>query len=151
MSIWSIIKLLKYKQLKSAFFLFLRKPLFIYPTLSATVEAYRTSQKEFPKTHHLNGKGNAFRHAFWNMMLCKQCSNWTTNNDKAIAWAKTITDWHEELSPNKPLDKAMDLHNNKIGRKLFKQLNTKSAKPNMSMLICKLPLKPNCLKVEKKY
>ncbi len=135
MSIWSIIKSLKYRQLKSAFFLFLKKPLYLYPTLKATVNAYRGSQREFPKTHYLNGKGNAFRHAFWNMMLCKECSKWTTDNDIAIAWAKTITDWHEELSPNKPLDKAMDLHNNEVGRELFKELNAKSAKPKVNMLI----------------
>ena len=135
MSIWSIIRSLKYRQLKSAFFLFLKRPLFIYPTLKATAEAYRASQREFPKTHQLNGKGNAFRHALWNMILCKECSKWTTNKEKAVTWAKTITNWHEELSPNKPLDKAMDLHNNKVGRELFKELNVKYAKLNVSMLI----------------
>ncbi len=119
MSIWKVIKSLKYKQLKSAFFLFLKKPLFIYPTLKATIISYKISQREFPKTHHLNGKANAFRHALWNMIICNECNKWTTDIKNAVLWAKTITDWHEELSPNKPLDKAMDLHNNKVGRKLF--------------------------------
>lgn len=135
MSIWGIIKSLKYRQLKSAFFLFLKKPLFIYPTLKATVISYQISQREFPKTHQLNGKGNAFRHALWNMMISKECSKWTKNKNKAITWAKTITDWHEELSPNEPLDKAMDLHNNKVGRELFKKLNDKYSKLNSDILI----------------
>ena len=113
MSIWKVIKSLKYKQLKSAFFLFLKKPLFVYPTLKATVTSYKISQKEFPKTHYLNGKANAFRHALWNIIICNECNKWVINIEKAVSWAKTITDWHEELSPNKPLDKAMDLHNNK--------------------------------------
>jgi hypothetical protein len=38
---------------------------------------------------------------------------------KAIAWAKTITDWHEDFSPNTPLARAMDIHNNQIGRELI--------------------------------
>ncbi len=40
-----------------------------------------------------------------------------------MAWAQIITDKHEELSPNKPLDKAMDLHNNAEGRNLFEQFD----------------------------
>lgn len=32
---------------------------------------------------------------------------------------KKITDWHEEFSPNSMLARAMDLHNNYIGRELF--------------------------------
>ena len=37
-----------------------------------------------------------------------------------MAWAKLITDWHEDFSVNEPLDRAMDMHNNEIGRLLAK-------------------------------
>jgi hypothetical protein len=39
--------------------------------------------------------------------------------EKAVNWSKKITDLHERLSPNAGLAKAMDLHNNRIGRELF--------------------------------
>ena len=41
---------------------------------------------------------------------------------KAIVYTQKFTDMHEELFPNKPLEKRMDLHNNKIGIELFKEL-----------------------------
>ena len=128
MSFWKIIRSLKYTQLKSAALLFLKEPLFIFPTLKATRNSYNVAVKEYPKTHSLNGKANAFRHALWNMLICYECVKWTQNKSKAIAWAKTITDWHEEFSPNKLLTKAMDLQNNAIGRKLFNQIHIKGTK-----------------------
>ena len=33
-----------------------------------------------------------------------------------------MTDLHEELFPNEPLEKKMDLHNNKVGMDLFMEL-----------------------------
>ncbi len=33
-----------------------------------------------------------------------------------------MTDLHEELFPNKPLEKKMDLHNNKIGMDYFMKI-----------------------------
>lgn len=39
-----------------------------------------------------------------------------------MAWSKKITDLHERLSPNNDLAKAMDLHNNNVGRELFLNL-----------------------------
>lgn len=38
-----------------------------------------------------------------------------------MEWSKKITDLHEELAPNDELAKTMDLHNNLVGRKLFKK------------------------------
>lgn len=33
-----------------------------------------------------------------------------------------MTDLHEELFPNEALEKLMDLHNNKVGMLIFKQM-----------------------------
>ena len=41
-----------------------------------------------------------------------------------MAWAKKITDWHEDFSPNHLLAKQMDYHNNAVGRKLFLEQGT---------------------------
>ena len=45
-----------------------------------------------------------------------------------MEWAEKITDWHEEAFPNKPLAKKMDLHNNKVGRILYR--NHKNQDPD---------------------
>ncbi|MGB5463195.1 MAG: hypothetical protein WBM92_07510 [Aureibaculum sp.] len=92
------------------------------PTIRATFISYNTTEKLFPKTHHLTGKANAFRHALWNMVICNECVKWKNDIDKAVTWAKITTDWHEEFSPNKALARAMDLHNNEVGRCLFLDL-----------------------------
>ena len=51
------------------------------------------------------------------MYCCK-----ITSPEKALAWCKKITDLHEELFPNEPLQRHMDLHNNKIGINYFQSL-----------------------------
>ena len=40
-----------------------------------------------------------------------------------MSWSKTITDLHEQLSPNEELATMMDLHNNRIGRQLFAEFS----------------------------
>ncbi len=55
-----------------------------------------------------------------------------------MAWAQIITDKHEELSPNEPLAKAMDLHNNAEGRNLFEQFDFESIEEIMEVLKEKL-------------
>ncbi|MGZ5263634.1 MAG: DUF6973 domain-containing protein, partial [Kaistella sp.] len=37
-------------------------------------------------------------------------------------FCKRMTDLHEDLFPNEPLEKKMDLHNNKVGMDLFMEL-----------------------------
>ncbi len=138
MSILSIVKALKYSQLRRLFFLALKYPIFIYPTLKATSKSYNIAKKEYPKTHHLSGNGNAFRHALWNILICYECLKWKNNKIKVMAWAQIITDKHEELSPNKPLDKAMDLHNNAEGRNLFAQFDFVTIEEIIEMLKEKL-------------
>lgn len=122
MGFFSIIKTLNFKQLLGLTKIFFRHPLMIYPTIKATVVCYRISDKLYPGLHHLNNEANAFRHALWNALLVKEAIKWNKNLPKAVLWAKKITDWHEHFSPNQPLEKMMDLHNNEIGRKLFEEL-----------------------------
>jgi len=138
MSFWKIVKALKYSQIRRLFFLALKYPMFMYPTLKATANSYRIAKEEYPETHHLSGKGNAFRHALWNLLICYECLKWNKDRIKVVAWAKVITDKHEELSPNKPLEKAMDIYNNDIGRALFEQHNLISMEDSIELLKDKL-------------
>ena len=41
--------------------------------------------------------------------------------DAVLVWTKKITDWHENAFPNRELAKKMDLHNNEVGRFIFKE------------------------------
>lgn len=76
--------------------------------------------------HHTNGKPNAFRHALWNILICKQIFRISKNQEKSLVWTKKITDLHEKIAPNEPLETAMDLQNNKAGRCYFRELKNAS-------------------------
>lgn len=119
MSFWRIVKGLNYRQIVSLTGWFLRHPIWMISTISATIATFRISQKEFPYIHGKHNKANAFRHALWNILIAKKCNRFSKNIDHVIAWTKRITDWHEEFSPNEELPKAMDLHNNLFGRSFF--------------------------------
>lgn len=123
MTIWTIIKRFQYRQFWELFILSIKYPLYVYPTLKVTAKSFQIAKKEFPKRHGKKGKANAFRHAFWNALICYECSKWSKDRQRILTWAELITSKHEELSPNEPLDAAMDLHNNKVGRSIFNKGN----------------------------
>jgi len=99
--------------------LFLRHPFNLIPTFLATYQTVKISNELYGRLHHKNNYTNAFRHALWNFLIAKKCSIWRANTQKAIRFAEKITSWHEEFSPNEPLEREMDLHNNHVGRKFF--------------------------------
>lgn len=80
-----------------------------------------TSTELYGRQHYKNGPANAFRHALWNYLIAKNCFRWKEKVDTVILWTTEITDWHEKAFPNRDLAKKMDLHNNEIGRLLFKE------------------------------
>lgn len=94
----------------------LRHPLYAWPSVKATRKTVAICNEEFGKAHHKNGRENAFRHALWNALLIHYCRKWYPSDSRAKAWAKKITDWHERFSVNGDLAKAMDIHNNRVGR-----------------------------------
>tara|TARA_R110002126_G_scaffold124451_4_gene266537 strand:+ start:44162 stop:44647 length:486 start_codon:yes stop_codon:yes gene_type:complete len=138
MSKWEVIKNLNFKQTGALFVWFLQHPIFMYATFIATVHTIRVAERVFPKIHGLHNKANAFRHAFWNVMIAKECHKFSTDVDKVLNWTKKITDWHEEFSPNAPMAKLMDLHNNAIGRKSFLAFKDKSNIEITKTLILKM-------------
>jgi len=122
--IWNLLKKLNVKQLIKLLAFFLRDPWYAIPTVSATIKCMRIANEKFGATHHGNNQANAFRHALWNILIIKQCSQWRKGASKATLWAKKITEWHEKFSPNEPLERDMDLHNNHVGRLLFSEIDT---------------------------
>ncbi|MGB6083027.1 DUF6973 domain-containing protein [Moheibacter sp.] len=97
------------------------RPLLLIPTIWGTVESILFSEVNFHESHGGRGVANAFRHAAWNLLIAKNSSLFTSR-EKAVEWAKYITDLHEECFPNESFDHEMDLHNNRIGREIFEEL-----------------------------
>lgn len=96
-------------------------PFFTVFSFYATIQAFHIAQKLYPETASALGKGNAFRHALWCCLILMYCSK-ISSPEKALDFCKKITDLHEELFPNNPLEKKMDLHNNQVGMDYFMQL-----------------------------
>jgi predicted metal-binding transcription factor (methanogenesis marker protein 9) len=96
-------------------------PLFSLMGFYATLRSFSLAQKHFPKTHSNNGIGNAFRHSLWNCLILMYCCK-ISSPQKALDYCKKMTDLHEELFPNEPLETKMDLHNNQLGINLFVEL-----------------------------
>ncbi|MGY5845891.1 DUF6973 domain-containing protein [Salegentibacter sp. HM20] len=124
MSVWSRLRDMSPRELFELSRVCFKQPKFIYPTFQATRESLKLCDNAFGKAHHGNNPTNAFRHAYWNYLIAKKCFAICNSEETAISWAKRITDLHEELAPNAPLERAVDLHNNEIGRQVF--LNQKS-------------------------
>lgn len=99
----------------------LAHPLFAVLTFWATLKTYKIAEKNYPRTHGTNGEGNAFRHALWNCLILMYCCK-ISSPQKSLQWTKEITDLHEELFPNEPLLKRMDLQNNQVGRDYFMKI-----------------------------
>ncbi len=119
--IFKNLKNLSFKNLLKLFGLCFSHPLFTILTFWATVKTYAISERLFPLTHSTNGAGNAFRHALWNCLILMYCCK-ISSPEKSIKWTEEITNMHEDLFPNPPLQRKMDLHNNQVGRDYFMQL-----------------------------
>jgi len=134
MRVWDVITRLSIKEIFQLSWLMLQNPLFIIPTLKATKRTLEVCEMLYKGKHHKHGKANAFRHALWNMLICKKTLFFAKNDKKTIIWAKKVTDLHEKLAPNELLEKEMDLHNNEIGRRYFGSLKSSSEEEIINFL-----------------
>lgn len=119
MDIKKKMKQISFLKLLSFGFLLLQKPWHIIPILQATKKALKVSQKLYGYAHNKNGKANAFRHAYWNYLICQKILKWTKNAQKSVVWTQKVADYYEKVAKNDMLDTQMDLHNNGIGRNIF--------------------------------
>lgn len=134
MEIWSAITRLSIKEMFHLSWLMFQNPLFVFPTIKATKRTLEVCEIQYKNEHHKHGKANAFRHALWNILICKKTFFFTKNDKKSIIWAKKITDLHEKLAPNDFLERMMDLHNNRIGRSYFSRIGSSSEEEMIAFL-----------------
>ncbi|HPE82551.1 MAG: hypothetical protein KDC94_10360 [Aequorivita sp.] len=132
--LWQILKKLDFKQLFGLAWLFLKNPMYAFPTIFATKRCMNIAYEQYGSKHHLGNPANAFRHALWVILITKKCLKWQKNEQKAKAWAKKFTDWHEDFSPNEALEEAMDLHNNQMGIFYFDEIKDKNEVEIVSFL-----------------
>jgi hypothetical protein len=115
--------------------LILQHPWFVWPTLKATRQAVLYSNAHFGSGHHTNTPANAFRHSIWNYLIANYCSRWDKNEEVVLFWATYITDLHELVLPGDALANAMDRHNNKVGRWVFKENKKATLSKGLSLLL----------------
>lgn len=104
------------------------------PTIRATTNTIQICNDHFGNRHHKSNTANAFRHALWNVLICKEAFEKTKNKEKALLWAQKVTTLYEKVTNNTDLDEAMDLHNNDIGRILFSLHPNKTEKEYLNIL-----------------
>lgn len=121
MKVSALVKRLRFKEFIKLSWILIQKPFYILPTLFATKQTIDICNERYGREHNLTGKPNAFRHALWNVLISSNVLKINKSIRKSTTWAKKITDLHEQLAPNDLLDKTMDLHNNKVGREIFRQ------------------------------
>ncbi len=144
MNVWAIVKSMAFKQLWSLFWLSVRHPRFVIPTIRGTRKTVAICNDLYGKRQHLNGPENAFRHALWNMIIVHLSVQRGIPLQRSLAWTKSFTDWHEDFSPNAPLERAMDLHNNRVGRDLITSLCGQDEEQLVAQLLEMVPLSRKC-------
>ncbi|MFA6473754.1 MAG: hypothetical protein WCV85_02680 [Patescibacteria group bacterium] len=105
------------------FWLLMANPWNANATNTARNLALSAAQNVWPGSQYQT-KADAFRHAYWNILMSKYVS---------ISWAQQVATAHESESPN-TVDKAMDLDNNAVGRRLYSQYSWYSESDFVYML-----------------
>ncbi len=121
MRIWGFIRSLNWRQLFRLLALCLVNLKRVWPTWRATKKSVSLANTHYGSAHQHNTAANAFRHALWNYLVADACSTDKMDLEDTLIWTKQITGIHEELFPNPPLARAMDLHNNAVGRIIYKE------------------------------
>lgn len=119
MNLWRRVRSLSLRQLFQLAGLLLRNPRYIVPTLTATQRTFIICNTLYGQAHHKSNPANAFRHALWNWLICRNVQKITKKESKSIFWAQKLTDLYEKVTQNEDMDEAMDLHNNRLGRNWF--------------------------------
>lgn len=102
--------------------LLLTHPWWVKKTRQASDDAKARAAVVFPGGQYRT-RADAFRHAYWNVLLSSRIS---------LSWATNFATAHESESSG--VDRAMDLHNNMVGRGIYAAHMTAS-EPSLSAYV----------------
>ena len=134
MGLWRFVKRLKPGQLWKLGLLCAANLNKVWPTWKATKRSVAYATQYYGKQHQKNTPANAFRHALWSYLIAVNCLKKRSQKDGIIEWTIKITDMHEDLFPNKPMARAMDLHNNHLGVHYFKKYGKREEEEIVTLL-----------------
>lgn len=120
MRFWGFVRSLKFRQFWNLFKVSAVNITRVWPSWKSTRRSVRIASDLYGKWHHKNTEANAFRHALWTYLIAANCRKHFKSKDQSIEWARKLTDLHEDLFPNRPLAREMDLHNNGVGLYLYR-------------------------------
>lgn len=119
MKLWRFIRSLNVPQLWALVRLCILNLNKVLPTWRATNKSIAHANRLYGVQHRRNTPANAFRHALWNYLIARKCLKHPEETQQVLDWTKSVTDLHEDLFPNSELARSMDLHNNRVGRRIF--------------------------------
>jgi hypothetical protein len=114
----------------SEFWYFVWHPALASPIKKATEKAKSLTDSNYPNISAYQNKADGFRHAIWNVLICKYIGEDKNAISDCTERAEDFTTKHE-TGADKPitmtdaawaLDQQMDLHNNAQGRKYFESV-----------------------------
>lgn len=150
MNYWKRIQQLNLKQLFQLTVLFAKQPLLVRPTFIASKRTMIVCDELFGRSHHKNNRANAFRHAFWNILICQKTLKWTKNLEKSKLWTQKVTFLYEKATKNGHLERFMDLHNNAVGRNQFSTIFDKKEDEIIDLLQKTLINAQKLIKIDQK-
>lgn len=119
MNLWKSIRKIDWPHLIGFGWIMLKRPFLIYPIYKATEHTISVSSKLYGNAHFKSGPANAFRHAYWNVSICRTIFKRKGDAKLSVAYCEEIVKYYEKSTKNLPMDHSMDYHNNQIGRKVF--------------------------------
>jgi hypothetical protein len=108
---------------RAEWLLLARNPGKAYGTATASIKAENRALNDF-KSGWSQGKADAFRHAYWNLLMAKCCG---------LDWARDFSTAHESETTDLD-DKTMDLNNNEVGRNIFSVFPAYSDELHVSLI-----------------
>lgn len=105
------------------FWVVMGRPRAIDSVKDAKENAENATQQLYPSVSHFQTRADAFRHAFWSVLIAKYYGTKKDDLQKGLQLAEEFTDAHEECNKESSswldYDSEMDYHNNWVGRVRF--------------------------------
>lgn len=103
----------------------IRHPSVLEPLYRNQGIAKTEAARRYPRREQVDGRGDAFRHAYWSALMVRDCG---------LLIGARFTTAHEMFEGNESAARDMDLHNNRIGH-LIGALNPNGTDAHLAKLV----------------